>query len=1158
MLVSAGLAQGWRPGEMQVLVGIQSPEQAEMLAFMGVSFEWMGTETGQVRAYLVPDELERIRQSGMDYSVEVEDLNRHYENYWLSEDFYHSYQQIIDLADSLEQSFPSICKKHLFGQSVAGRQLAALKISDNVGTDEPEPEVMFDGGIHGDEIGCSENVIRFARDLCLDYGVDPTTTDLVNNREIWLYLMVNPDGRVNMSRYNNNGVDLNRDWCYMWDSWGGSPGACSQVESKALRDCMYGNQFVVHTTYHSGTEFISYPWSYRSNPTPDQAHIDQLAALYSSVSGYSNLPYGQGYSGMYAINGSTKDGNYGIMGSISWSLEISNSKQPPASQIMLYYNRNYPSMMTLIEYSGYGLQGLVTDAVSGQPVAASIFVSQGSTNYFPTYTDPEGGDYHKYVLPGTYSIRVVANGYVTQIMNSITVVAGNPTNTDFQLQPQEGQFVYRFTASQIPDNNSSDEGNTPAVIGPPDNINYSIGKNGWCILDMQIPIADGAGPDIRVHEGDSSPEGYTCYAGETIDGPWISMGTGTGTTEFDIAQAGLPDVQFIKIVDDGDGQANVADAGFDLDAIEALEPVSGIYLALFEYVIDDASGNNNGKIDPGETVDLIVTLRNNGDVTAENVTGTVSVSTSFITLNMATVSFGNIAPGGSASGTFTFTASPSTPAGYPFDMNLDVTSNGGTYNNSFVMSFVVGQIPVIIIDLDGNHNSAPAMEAAMQANGINPDVSSVFPADIGIYSSAFVCLGVYSDNHVLTSSEGQALAAFLNNGGRVYMEGGDTWYYDPATPVHSMFNINGVDDGDDDLGTINGQAGTFTEGMSFSYNGDNLWIDHIEPISPAYMILMNQSPSYGTGVAYDQGSYRTIGCSHEFGGLTDGATPSTKEELMHEYLAFFGVLPDYLMAAFTADQTEVCEGETVNFTDNSSGNVTSWSWEFPGGTPATSTQQDPSVVYNTAGTYDVTLTVSDGTNTHSLTKENYISVLTVPPAPGTPQGPEQVCVNLTPTTTYNTSGSAGAESYIWDIQPQDAGSISGTGTTGTVAWNLWEGTATISVKAVNDCGESAFSQGLEVWCVICTGAAEIEVGHEWLITPNPNDGRFIIQNAAHDLSGINLRVLRTDGKEIYSGSDLQTDSRGEIRMNIPEVPAGVYILAIRTGQLDIYKKIVIY
>ena len=90
---------------------------------------------------------------------------------------------------------------------------------------------------------------------------------------------------------------------------------------------------------------------------------------------------------------------------------------------------------------------------------------------------------------------------------------------------------------------------------------------------MQLPVTNGAGADFTVFEGDTSSEGYYCYAGETIDGPWVSLGTGNGTTQFDLQTGGLAEAQFIKIVDDGDGVANQANAGFDLDAIEAISVV---------------------------------------------------------------------------------------------------------------------------------------------------------------------------------------------------------------------------------------------------------------------------------------------------------------------------------------------------------------------------------------------------------------------------------------------------------------------------------------------------------------------------------------------------------------------------------------------------------
>jgi PKD repeat protein len=203
------------------------------------------------------------------------------------------------------------------------------------------------------------------------------------------------------------------------------------------------------------------------------------------------------------------------------------------------------------------------------------------------------------------------------------------------------------------------------------------------------------------------------------------------------------------------------------------------------------------------------------------------------------------------------------------------------------------------------------------------------------------------------------------------MEGGDTWDFDTQTAVHSMFGVDATDDGDDDLSTVIGQGGTFTEGMSFSYSGDNNYIDHIEPTGSAFAIFKNQSPSYGTAVAYDASTYKTIAASHEFGGLEDGA--STKAELMAKYLEFFG-FSNALQAMFACNGTTICEDDLVDFYDMSSGDIVSWSWEFEGGYPSTSIEQNPQILYSDAGVYDVILTVSDGTDTHSMTMENYITV----------------------------------------------------------------------------------------------------------------------------------------------------------------------------------------
>jgi hypothetical protein len=177
----------------------------------------------------------------------------------------------------------------------------------------------------------------------------------------------------------------------------------------------------------------------------------------------------------------------------------------------------------------------------------------------------------------------------------------------------------------------------------------------------------------------------------------------------------------------------------------------------------------------------------------------------------------------------------------------------------------------------------------LDAQGITYETGGGLPESCSWYRTIFVCLGIYPNNHQLTASEGQALAQFLDDGGRLYMEGGDTWAYDPATAVHSYFNIDGLADGSGDAGPIVGASGTFTEGMSFAYQGENSYIDQLAPVGSAFAIFLEASPPYINGVAYDGGAYRTVGTSFELGGLVDGTSPSTKDELLEEILEFFGM-----------------------------------------------------------------------------------------------------------------------------------------------------------------------------------------------------------------------------------------------------------------------------
>jgi len=304
------------------------------------------------------------------------------------------------------------------------------------------------------------------------------------------------------------------------------------------------------------------------------------------------------------------------------------------------------------------------------------------------------------------------------------------------------------------------------------------------------------------------------------------------------------------------------------------------------YTVDDATGNGDGRLDPGETVDISVSVSNTGSSEAFNILGDLSTLSEYITINTGTGNYGNIVGGETYEQIYNISVSETTPAGNQVDFMFDINADFNITGNGSFAEFV-GRIPVLLVDLDGNSDPPSDFETCLQNLGVAYEAYTGFPENVNLYSSIFVCLGVYDDNHVLSNEEGQKLADYLNSGGNLYMEGGDTWAYNDPTPVHQMFNIIGDGDGGDDLGVLAGMDGSIAEGMNFDYTGDNSYIDRILPGGSAVLMFQNQSPLYGAAVSNVGTNYRTVGSSFEFAGLE--ATDATQDDYLHTILEFFGM-----------------------------------------------------------------------------------------------------------------------------------------------------------------------------------------------------------------------------------------------------------------------------
>ncbi|MEO0091655.1 MAG: T9SS type A sorting domain-containing protein [candidate division WOR-3 bacterium] len=241
---------------------------------------------------------------------------------------------------------------------------------------------------------------------------------------------------------------------------------------------------------------------------------------------------------------------------------------------------------------------------------------------------------------------------------------------------------------------------------------------------------------------------------------------------------------------------------------------------------------------------------------------------------------------------YVVSVSPNCPQGHLVQFRLVV--NEGWYLDTFNFNLVVGKYHYLVWNPDPTPTPGQTIHNTLNALGYSGAITTnlLQEPDLNIYNSIFICCGVYPNNYRITANSAEAIAItnYLNNGGRVYLEGGEVWYYDPQVGGHNfgpLFGIQGVSDGSADMGPVVGVNNTFTQGMYFNYAGENNYMDRINATT-GFVIFVDGNNSYNCGVAYNAGIYRTVGTSFELGGLVDASAPSTKAILLDSIMRFFG------------------------------------------------------------------------------------------------------------------------------------------------------------------------------------------------------------------------------------------------------------------------------
>ena len=354
---------------------------------------------------------------------------------------YHNYNELTDFLVDISNSYPSITNLISIGQSVQGRELWVLEISDNPGINELEPEFRYIANMHGDETVGRELSVYLIDFLCSNYGVSNRVTNLVNNTSIYILPSMNPDGFELGQRNNANDIDLNRDFPDQFEDPINSVSG-RQPETRAVMDWSNQHNFILSANMHTGALVANYPFDGPNSGTysacPDDDLFIDLALTYSEnhENMYSESPFSQGITNgaeWYAVFGGLQDWSYLWTKAFDITLEQNEVKWPNQNQLPGLWDENREAMISYIErIHGPSIKGIIIDNESGLPVSCSISI-EGINNTI--LNDPQNGDYYRLLTPGSYQITFNAIGYESQTQ-SVTI-GDSAVNLDIQLSIDE-------------------------------------------------------------------------------------------------------------------------------------------------------------------------------------------------------------------------------------------------------------------------------------------------------------------------------------------------------------------------------------------------------------------------------------------------------------------------------------------------------------------------------------------------------------------------------------------------------------------------------------------------------------------------------------------------------------------------------------------------
>jgi hypothetical protein len=351
------------------------------------------------------------------------------------------------ILDSFARDYPGLCApKVSLGRSHEGRDIWMVKLSDNVGIDENEPEVLYDGVHHAREPLSVETILLFMDQLLSTYATNPESRFILDNRELFFVPLLNPDGHEynrstnpngggmwRKNRRNNGGgsfgVDLNRNWPTGWGAPNGGnstdpnsdtyrgPSQLSEPETAALNAFLQTRSFVQGFSCHTYTDVLLRPWGYQNGDPPNAAEYNRIGARAVAQNG---LQHGSTSGLLYIAAGSAVDDYHARYGMYAWTPELGRAEEgqfwPNPTQTVNIANRHQHMLRTIALTSGavLGFGAVqVTEAAGGNNNGV---VEPGETGNVVLTATNDGAA--AFVQPVTATLTAISPGITIGVGNT--------------------------------------------------------------------------------------------------------------------------------------------------------------------------------------------------------------------------------------------------------------------------------------------------------------------------------------------------------------------------------------------------------------------------------------------------------------------------------------------------------------------------------------------------------------------------------------------------------------------------------------------------------------------------------------------------------------------------------------------------------------------